>query len=78
MDYQIKYENNVSDKSCTLLITQLIKTMSTSNEGDIFRITTTDRESIIDIPLYCKLTGNKLIYSLMDEVMYIYFIEKSH
>lgn len=76
INYQLNSEIDVYEKSCTLLIIQIIKTMSVASEGDIFRITSTDSKSIYEITFFCKLTGNKLLDSRTDGETYIFFIEK--
>ena len=69
-------ELDVKGLSCPLPILRTKKSLSDMSSGQILKIISTDKGSILDIPAFAHQTGNSLLSSVEENETYIFFMRK--
>ena len=62
---------------CPLPVLKVRKALKQMHSGDILRLLTDDPAGVIDIPHYCKETGNKILETKLNKNNQIYLILKT-
>lgn len=62
--------------SCPLPILRTKKSLSDMSSGQILKIISTDKGSILDIPAFAHQTGNILLSSDQENETFIFFMQK--
>ena len=62
--------------SCPLPILRTKKSLSDMSSGQVLKIISTDKGSILDIPAFAHQTGNTLLSSDQENETYIFFMQK--
>jgi tRNA 2-thiouridine synthesizing protein A len=61
---------------CGELIVNIFLTMKTMKVGQILLVTAYDPGAKADIPAWCRLSGNELVFLESKECMYYYIMKK--
>jgi len=60
--------------SCPMPIINLAKGIKKMDDGQVLELLATDPGSKLDVPAWCKKTGNELIESVEENGVYKYYI----
>jgi tRNA 2-thiouridine synthesizing protein A len=67
---------DLSGACCPVPIMETNKTMKTMRSGEVLEVVSTDVGSRMDIPAWCRRTGNALIHSEESDGAYRYWIRR--
>ncbi|MFV1850788.1 MAG: sulfurtransferase TusA family protein [Thalassospira sp.] len=62
---------------CPMPVLKAKKALRDVPTGGVLKVMATDPGSVADMKSFCEMTGNKLISSIQEDDVFIYFIEKS-
>ena len=63
--------------SCPIPVLKTKTTIQKMEIGQVLEITATDPGSLSDIPAFCNRTGQKLLESIQNNGLYVFYIRKS-
>ena len=69
-------ELDVKGLSCPLPILRTKKSLADMSSGQVLKIISTDKGSILDIPAFAHQTENSLLSSCEENGTYIFFMKK--
>jgi tRNA 2-thiouridine synthesizing protein A len=68
---------DTSGKCCPMPMVETNKTMKSLSAGEILHIIATDPGTQLDIPSWCKRTGNELLSASVEDKAFTYYVKKS-